>query len=57
MLVTLGETPLDAGQVRMINIAAFDQPDEAFMIRTINPAAMAGAAGVARYRTEFDTVA
>jgi len=29
MLVPLGETPPDAGQVRMINIAAFDQPSPA----------------------------
>jgi len=31
-------------------------PDEAFMIRILNPAAMTGAAGVARYRPEFDAV-
>ena len=57
MLVTLGETPLDAGQVRMINIAAFDQPDEAFMVRDLQPAAMADAAGAAGYRLELGAVA
>jgi putative acetyltransferase len=31
-------------------------PDEAFMIRILDREAMAGAAGVARYRPEFDTV-
>jgi putative acetyltransferase len=31
-------------------------PDEAFMIRILSPLAMAGAAGVARYRPEFDAV-
>ncbi len=31
-------------------------PDEAFMIRVFSPLAMAGAAGVARYRPEFDAV-
>ena len=29
-------------------------PDEAFMIRILDPAAMAGVQGVARYRDEFD---
>jgi len=56
MLVIREETARDVGQVRMINIAAFEQPDEAFMIRILNPAAMLGAAGVARYRPEFDAV-
>ncbi len=28
MLVTRDETPRDVGQVRMINLAAFEQPDE-----------------------------
>jgi hypothetical protein len=56
MLVTLGETPLDAGQVRMINIAAFDQPDEAFMARILDAAAMGGDAGNARYLPECDAV-
>jgi hypothetical protein len=49
MLVTLGETPLDAGQVRMINIAAFDQPDEAFVIRILDSQAMAGADAAAHF--------
>lgn len=40
----------------MINITAFDRSDEAFMIRIVNPAAMASAADVARYRPEFDAV-
>jgi putative acetyltransferase len=31
-------------------------PDEAFMVRILDPAAIAGAAGVARYRPEFDAV-
>lgn len=31
-------------------------PDEAFMIRILDPEVMAGAAGVARYRPEFDGV-
>ena len=31
-------------------------PDEAFMVRILDPAAMAGAAGVARCRPEFDAV-
>ena len=31
-------------------------PDEAFMIRILDAEAMAGAAGVAHYRPEFDTV-
>jgi putative acetyltransferase len=34
----------------------WEVPDEAFMIRVLNPAAMTGAAGVARYRPEFDAV-
>ena len=56
MLVIRDETPRDVGQVRMINIAAFEQPDESFMIRILEAGAMAGAAGVARYRPEFDAV-
>lgn len=32
-------------------------PDEAFMVLVLDETAMAGAAGVARYRTEFDDVA
>ncbi len=40
----------------MINIAAFDQPDEAFLTRILQPAAMVGAGGVARYRPEFDAL-
>jgi hypothetical protein len=40
----------------MGNTPAFDQPDEAFMVRILNPAAMASAAGVARNRPEFDAV-
>jgi hypothetical protein len=39
MLVIRDETPRDVGQVRMINMAAYDQPDEAFMIRILDPAA------------------
>ena len=31
-------------------------PDDAFMIRILDPAAMAGATGIARYRPEFDAV-
>jgi len=31
-------------------------PDEAFMVRILDAAAVAGAAGVARYRPEFDAV-
>jgi len=34
----------------------WEAPDEAFMIRVLDTAAMAGAAGVARYRPEFDAV-
>jgi putative acetyltransferase len=34
----------------------WDVPDEAFMVRILDPAAMASAAGVARYRPEFDAV-
>ena len=56
MLVIRDETPHDVGQVRTINIAAFDQLDEAFVIRVLQPAAMAGADGVARYRPEFDAL-
>jgi len=57
MLVIREETPLDVVQVRMISIAAFELPDELFMIPILDPAPMAGAAGVARYRPEFDGVA
>ena len=32
MLLIRNETPRDAGQVRMINIAAFEQPDEAGLV-------------------------
>jgi predicted N-acetyltransferase YhbS len=32
MLVIRDETPRDVGHVRMINIAAFDQPDEADLV-------------------------
>jgi hypothetical protein len=42
--------------MRVINIAAFEQPDEAFMVRILDPVAMASAAGVARYRPEFNAV-
>jgi len=56
MLLIRNEAPRDVGQVRMINIAAFEQPDEAFMIRVLNPSAMVGTGGVARYRSEFDAV-
>jgi hypothetical protein len=28
--------PRDVGQARMINSAAFDQPDEAFMVRILD---------------------
>ena len=31
-------------------------PDDAFMVRILDAAAMAGAAGVARYRPEFDAI-
>jgi len=48
MLVIREETPRDVGQVRMINIAALDQPDEAFLVRILDPATMACAADVAR---------
>lgn len=51
------ETPRDVGQVSMINIAAFEQLDEASLVRILDPAAMVRAAGVARYRPEFDGVA
>jgi putative acetyltransferase len=34
----------------------WEVPDEAFMIRILDAASMAGAAGVARYRPEFDAV-
>ncbi len=57
MLVIRVETPRDVGRVRMSNIAAFDQPDEALMVRILDSAAMAGAAGVTRYRHEFNEVA
>ncbi len=40
----------------MINIAAFEQPDELLMIPILDPAAMAGAAGAARSRVEFHAV-
>lgn len=50
MLVTLGETPLDAGQVRMINPAAFAQPDETFVIRILDSQAMAGTDAAAHLR-------
>ena len=43
MLVIREETPRDVGQVRMINIAAFEQPDEAYMVRILDPVAVAGA--------------
>jgi hypothetical protein len=43
MLVIRDETPRDVGQVRMINIAAFEQHDEAFMVRILDPVAAAGA--------------
>jgi hypothetical protein len=56
MLLFRDETPRDVGQVRMIDIAAFDHPDEAFMIRILDPRAMAGVAGIARYRVDFDAV-
>jgi len=32
MLMIREETPRDVGQVRMINIAAFEQPDEADLV-------------------------
>jgi predicted N-acetyltransferase YhbS len=32
MLAIPEDTPRDAGQVRMINIAAFEQPDEADLV-------------------------
>ena len=35
MLVIRDETPRDVGQARMINIAAFDQLDETFMVRVL----------------------
>jgi hypothetical protein len=47
MLLIREETPRDVGQARMINIAAFEQPDELFMIPILDPATMAGAPGVA----------
>lgn len=50
------EAPRDVGQVQMITIAASERPDEAFMVRVLQPAAMASASGVARYRPEFDAV-
>jgi hypothetical protein len=50
------ETLRDVGQVRTINFATFDQHDETFMIRILDPTSMAGAAGVARYQPEFDAV-
>lgn len=50
------ETLRDVGQVRMISIAAYDESDEAFMVRILDPTVVAGAAGVARYRPEFDAV-
>ena len=56
MLLIRDETSRDVGQVRMINVAAFEQPDETSLVRILGPAAMAGAAGVARYRPEFDAV-
>jgi len=37
MLVIREETPRDIGQVRMINIAAFEQADETFMVRILDP--------------------
>jgi hypothetical protein len=56
MLLIRQQTLRVVGQVRMINIAAFEQPDDAFLVRILDPAAMAGAAGIARYRPEFDAV-
>jgi hypothetical protein len=56
MLLIRNKTPRNVGRVRMINIAAFDQPDEVFMIRVLDPKTMAGTAGIARYRPEFDAV-
>jgi len=50
MLLIRVETPRDVGQVWMINIAAFEQTNEAFMIRVLRPAAMAGADGAAHFR-------
>ena len=52
MLPVRDETPRDIGKVRMINIAAFDQPDEQSMIPILDPAAMAGPSGIARYRPD-----
>jgi hypothetical protein len=56
MLLIRDETLRDVGQGRMINIAAYDQSDDAFMVRILDPAAIAGATGIARYRPEFDAV-
>lgn len=56
MLLIREEAPHDVCQVRMISSAVLDRPDEAFMIRVLQPAAVAGAAGMARYRVEFDAV-
>jgi hypothetical protein len=43
MHVVREDTLRDVGQVRMINIAAFEQPDEGFMVRILDPVAAAGA--------------
>lgn len=43
MLLIPDETARDIGQVRMINIAIFGQPDEAYMVRILDPLAVAGA--------------
>jgi len=43
MLPVRDETPRDIGKVRMINITAFEQPDEAYMVRILDPVAVAGA--------------
>jgi len=43
-VLLIGEgTARDVGQVRTINIAAFDQPDDAYMVRILDPVAAAGA--------------
>jgi len=43
MLLIRDEMPRDVGQVRMVNIAAFEQPDEAGLVRILDPGAAARA--------------
>jgi putative acetyltransferase len=50
ILAACGETPRDLGQVRMINIAAFEQPDEAGLVDALR----AGCPGLLSLVAELD---